>query len=54
MKRPLSELVESSHGVGRLFTRDRGHESPRVKELCGRFLKAYRARKGSIDCAPGN
>jgi C_GCAxxG_C_C family probable redox protein len=38
--------------LGRLFTRDRGHESPRVKELCVRFLQAYQARMGSIDCAP--
>jgi C_GCAxxG_C_C family probable redox protein len=38
--------------LGRLFTRDRGHQSPRVKELCIRFLEAYRARMGSIDCAP--
>jgi C_GCAxxG_C_C family probable redox protein len=38
--------------LGRLFTRDRGHESPRLKELCTRFLEAYRARMGSIDCAP--
>jgi C_GCAxxG_C_C family probable redox protein len=38
--------------IGRMFTRDRGHESPRVKELCVRFLGAYRARMGSIDCAP--
>jgi C_GCAxxG_C_C family probable redox protein len=38
--------------IGRMFTRDRGHESPRVKELCVRFLEAYRARMGSIDCAP--
>jgi C_GCAxxG_C_C family probable redox protein len=38
--------------IGRMFTRDRGHESPRVKELCVRFLEAYKARMGSIDCAP--
>ena len=38
--------------LGRMFTRDRGHESPRVKELCVRFLEAYKARMGSIDCAP--
>ena len=38
--------------IGRLFTRDRGHESPRVKELCTRFLQAYRTEMGSIDCAP--
>jgi len=38
--------------IGRLFTRDRGHDSPRVKELCSRFLQAYRAEMGSIDCAP--
>ena len=38
--------------IGRLFTRDRGHESPRVKELCSRFLQAYRTEMGSIDCAP--
>jgi len=38
--------------IGRIFTRDRGHESPRVKELCSRFLEAYRAEMGSIDCAP--
>jgi C_GCAxxG_C_C family probable redox protein len=37
--------------IGRLFTRDRGHESPRVKELCTRFLETYKAEMGSIDCA---
>ena len=38
--------------IGRMFTRDRGHESQRVKELCVGFLEAYKARMGSIDCAP--
>ena len=38
--------------IGRLFTRERGHESPQVKELCARFLEAYREKMGSIDCAP--
>ena len=38
--------------IGRLFTRERGHESPRVKELCARFLEAYRDKMGAIDCAP--
>jgi C_GCAxxG_C_C family probable redox protein len=38
--------------LGRLFTRQRGHDSPRVKELCARFLTAYRERMGSSDCAP--
>ncbi len=38
--------------LGRMFTRERGHESPRVKELCVRLLTTYRERMGSIDCAP--
>ncbi len=38
--------------IGRLFTHRRGHESPRVKELCSRFLQAYKSEMGSIDCAP--
>jgi C_GCAxxG_C_C family probable redox protein len=38
--------------LGRLYTRDRSHESPQVKELCERFLRSYRGRMGSIDCAP--
>lgn len=38
--------------LGRLFTRDRGHTSPRVKELCAQLLEAYRSEMGSIDCAP--
>jgi C_GCAxxG_C_C family probable redox protein len=38
--------------IGRLFTGERGHESPLVKELCARFLEAYRDKMGTIDCAP--
>jgi C_GCAxxG_C_C family probable redox protein len=38
--------------IGRMFTRARGHESSLVKELCARFLQAYRDRMGSVDCAP--
>jgi len=38
--------------LGRLYTRERSHESPRVKQLCARFLQSYRERMGSIDCAP--
>jgi len=38
--------------IGRLFTRERSHESPRVKELCARFLESYKAEMDSIDCAP--
>jgi C_GCAxxG_C_C family probable redox protein len=38
--------------ISRLYTRDRAHESPQVKELCERFLGSYLERMGSIDCAP--
>jgi len=38
--------------LGLLFTRERGHQSPRVKELCVEFLEAYRCEMGSIDCRP--
>ncbi len=38
--------------LGGLFTRRRGHDSPRLKELCAEFLNRYRLKMGAVDCAP--
>ena len=44
-------LTGSIMVIGRLVTRDRAHETPRVKELCSEFLEAYKREMGSLDCA---
>jgi C_GCAxxG_C_C family probable redox protein len=38
--------------LGRIFARDKGHDTPRLKELCAEFLEEYRSQMGSIDCKP--
>jgi C_GCAxxG_C_C family probable redox protein len=36
--------------LGRIFAKDKGHDTPRLKELCAEFLEEYRRQMGSIDC----
>jgi C_GCAxxG_C_C family probable redox protein len=38
--------------LGRMFAKNKGHETPRLKELCAEFLEEYRSQMGSIVCAP--
>ena len=38
--------------LGRIFAREKGHDTPRLKELCAEFLEDYRRQMGSIDCKP--
>jgi C_GCAxxG_C_C family probable redox protein len=38
--------------LGRIFAREKGHDTPRLKELCAEFLEEYRLQMGSIDCKP--
>jgi C_GCAxxG_C_C family probable redox protein len=38
--------------LGRIFARDKGHDTPRLKELCAEFLEEYRSEMGDIDCTP--
>jgi C_GCAxxG_C_C family probable redox protein len=36
--------------LGRIFAKEKGHDTPRLKELCAVFLEEYRRQMGSIDC----
>jgi C_GCAxxG_C_C family probable redox protein len=36
--------------LGRIFAREKGHDTPRLKELCAEFLEEYRQQMGSIEC----
>ena len=36
--------------LGMVFAREKGHDTPRLKELCAEFLEEYRRQMGSIDC----
>jgi C_GCAxxG_C_C family probable redox protein len=38
--------------LGRIFTKDKGHDTPRLKELCEEFLEEYQSQMGDIDCTP--
>jgi C_GCAxxG_C_C family probable redox protein len=38
--------------LGRLYVRERAHESIRIKELTQELFEAYRKEMGEIDCAP--
>jgi len=38
--------------LGRIFAKDKGHDTPRLKELCAEFLEEYRSQMGDIDCTP--
>jgi C_GCAxxG_C_C family probable redox protein len=45
-------LTASIMVLGRLFIKDRAHESTRIKELTMELFEEYRREMGSIDCAP--
>jgi C_GCAxxG_C_C family probable redox protein len=38
--------------LSRIFAKDKGHDTPRLKELCTEFLEEYRRHMGAIDCKP--
>ena len=38
--------------LGRMFTEDRAHASPRVKELTIELIERFRREMGEIDCTP--
>lgn len=45
-------LTASIMVLGRLFVKDRAHESTRIKELTKELFEEYRKEMVSIDCAP--
>lgn len=45
-------LTASIMVLGKLFVRDRAHESTRIKELTQELFQKYSEEMGSIDCAP--
>jgi C_GCAxxG_C_C family probable redox protein len=45
-------LTGSIMVLGRLFIKDRAHESKKIKELEQELLAAYRQEMGEINCAP--
>lgn len=45
-------LTASIMVLGKLFIRDRAHESTRIKELTVELFEEYKKVMGSIDCAP--
>lgn len=45
-------LTASIMVLGKLFIKERAHESTRMKELTLELLNAYQKEMGSIDCAP--
>ena len=38
--------------LGIMFTDDRGHNSPHVREMTGRFLSEFYRRMETLDCIP--
>lgn len=38
--------------LGRLFVKERAHESTKIKELTEELFQEYRKEMGNIDCAP--
>ena len=38
--------------LGRIFAKEKGHDTPRLKELAAEFLEEYRSQMGDIDCTP--
>ncbi len=38
--------------LGKLFVKDRAHESTRIKDLTNELFDAYKNEMGFIDCAP--
>ena len=47
-----SALTASIMVLGRLFVKDRAHESTRIKELTMELFREYKKEMGTIDCAP--
>ena len=45
-------LTASIMVLGRLFVKDRAHESERIKELTVELFREYKKEMGTIDCAP--
>lgn len=45
-------LTASIMVLGKLFIKDRAHESTRIKELTNELFEEYKKEMGSIDCAP--
>jgi C_GCAxxG_C_C family probable redox protein len=45
-------LTASIMVLGKLFVKDRAHESTRIKELTRELFGEYMKEMGSIDCAP--
>lgn len=45
-------LTASLMVLGKLFVRERAHESTRIKELTEELFEKYQKEMGSIDCAP--
>ena len=38
--------------LGIMFTDDRGHNSPHVREMTGKFLSEFNRRMETLDCIP--
>ena len=38
--------------LGIMFTDDRGHNSPHVREMTGKFLSEFNSRMETLDCIP--
>jgi C_GCAxxG_C_C family probable redox protein len=45
-------LTASIMVLGKLFVKERAHESERIKELAKELFEEYTKEMGSIDCAP--
>lgn len=45
-------LAGSIMVLGRLFVKERAHESTRIKDLTKELFESYRRAMGEIDCAP--
>jgi C_GCAxxG_C_C family probable redox protein len=45
-------LTASIMVLGRLFVKERAHESTKIKELTKELFEEYKKEMGSIDCAP--
>ena len=50
IKSTCGALTGSVMVLGRIFAKDKGHDTPRLKELCAEFLEEYRRQMGYIDC----
>ncbi|RNC29100.1 MAG: hypothetical protein AWM53_01020 [Candidatus Dichloromethanomonas elyunquensis] len=45
-------LTASIMVLGKMFVKDRAHESSKIKELTKELFEKYQEEMGSIDCAP--